>query len=301
MSAVDNAAAPLLALLSEIPSSSRSQAPRKISQLLVSLNAKGKTAKAETKKLQKLCGDVISDRQRPDAIAAQRAAVERGAERTRAFRDAACRLLPVCQFRARIMNGVLGAIQGCSAELAAGLRGSSQALRAAAEAVDSRRDFEGFVARSALIRFDLQCNPFVPIDLSHPVFADIDTRIQVAVPPIYPVGVAAVVDDFVAEGGNELSITRGKHVLLMEEPGSEWVFVMNPLTRATGYAPAAAVEKIGQALAVVVEVGAVGGDAYLQRGDYLAVKEVTDTHYKAVTTRGEQVTILRDHAAVIYG
>jgi hypothetical protein len=53
-------------------------------------------------------------------------------------------------------------------------------------------------------------------------------------------------------------------------------------------------------LGVVVEVGVVGGDAYLQRGDYLAVTGATETQWTAVTTRGETVTILKEHVAIIY-
>jgi hypothetical protein len=300
ISSVDNAAAPLIVFLDSIPTVSKSQTPRKIAQLLSTLTVKGKAAKAEAKKLQKLVTDLIHDRNRPDAISSQRQIFERATGPAAHFCQASARLLPICQFRARILNEVLEAMQNCCTDVGAELGKTAQSLRAAADAIRHRQDFERFVERSSLIRYDLQCNPFVPIDLSHPVFSDIDTKIQVAVPPIYPIGIGIVNEDFVAEGTNELSVTHGKHVLLMEWPGTDWICVMNPLTRARGYAPTAVVSRIGQALGVVVEVGVVGGEVYLQRGDYLAVTGAAENQWNTVTTRGEAVTILKEHVAIIY-
>jgi hypothetical protein len=300
ISAVDNAAAPLQAFLEIVRRSSKSQASKKIAHVLGILGTKGKSGKAEIKKLQKFVSNLIQDRTKPDAVASQQTIFTRAESQLHAFREASARLLPICQFRARAMNEVLGAIHACSVALEKQLRGAALGLRAAADAIDHRRDFELFISRSAVIRYDLQCNPFVPIDLSHPVFGDIDTRIQIAVPPIYPIGIATITEDFIAEGGNELSVTRWKYVLLMEWPGSEWICVMNPLTRAIGYTPATVVRRIADALGVVVEVGVVGGDAYLQRGDYLAVTGATENQWKGVTTRGEEVMILKEHVAIIY-
>jgi hypothetical protein len=193
-------------------------------------------------------------------------------------------------------------VQDASRDFAAALHEAARRLRERAEAVDFRADFGAFVEQSKLIRYDMICGDFVPVDVSHPVFADIDTRLQIDVPPIYPVGIARVVDDFIADGTDQISVVAGKYVLLMETITEGWVFVSNPLTRAMGYIPGRCVEAVGRALAVVVEAPrGLGDNVYVQLGDYVAVTGgEEESKYNVITTRGEELSMLKDTLGIIH-
>jgi hypothetical protein len=299
-SAVDQEGASVRSVIQEAAKLCKSQAPKKIAQLIASATSKGKGGKVDVKKLQKLLQEARADRRRPEAAQNQHRILEKATESVGRYKDAVCRLIPYCQLKGVAINDILTAIQTAGNDTSAGLKGCSDVLRAAADGITHQSDFTTFVQRHGLIRYDLQCKPFEPFDLSHPVFADVAVKVQVAVPPLYPVGIAHVVRDFVAEAPKELSVTRGKYVLLMELPRSVWVWVMNPLTRAMGYAPAEALERIGSALAVVSGIGAGGNDVFLQLGDYLALLDNTESPLRGVTTKGENVIVIRDRIAIIY-
>jgi hypothetical protein len=187
------------------------------------------------------------------------------------------------------------------ASLATSLNAVGEAILRVSEEIDFKSDFRDFVEGQRIIRYDLACEPFKPIDLSHPVFADLDTRIQDVVPPLYPVGLAAVVDDFQSAGANEMSCIKGKYVLLMEEIADVWVFVQNPNTRAMGYVPAASVKAVAPVLAIVLrQPDGLPDDVYIEVGAYVAVTAVDGPHADTVTIRGESVRLPREILGIIY-
>jgi hypothetical protein len=223
-------------------------------------------------------------------------------EKAESFRGSLAKIAPICHAQRRALTHITGALQDASCELAAALRETARGLRERAAAVDFRADFGRFVEASKLIRYDIVCDNFPPVDVSHPVFADIDTRLGIVVPPMYPVGIGRVVDDFVAKGADQLSVVTGKYVLLMETITDGWVFASNPLTRVMGYIPGHCVEAVGRAIAVVLKVPRLLVDnVHIQLGDYVAVMGSGETPaYEILTTRGEQLSVPKDTLGIIY-
>ena len=59
-----------------------------------------------------------------------------------------------------------------------------------ASEINFESDFNHFVDEKRLIRYDLKCDPFKPIDMSHPVFNNFEpSKIHniLAVPPVYTI------------------------------------------------------------------------------------------------------------------
>jgi hypothetical protein len=190
----------------------KSQAPKKVAQLLT----KGKLGKGDQKKLAKFVAEAAADRHLPENRTAQEQTMDAFARKTTELRLVLEHFGPICHTQRRVLTAVIAAIQGTSRQLADALHKSARRLRKSRKRINFEADFSAFVQRSNLIRYDLLCNPFPPIDVSHPVFADITPKIQIAVPPISPVGLAKVVRDHVTSASNQLSVTSGRYVLLME-------------------------------------------------------------------------------------
>jgi hypothetical protein len=134
--------------------------------------------------------------------------------------------------------------------------------------------------------------PFVPVDLSHPAFEDIDTRINVAVPPLFPVALGIMEDKFDAEGLREISRGEGQYVLLLEKKMDEWVLAMIPESREIGHVPSDFVREIGAQLGVLLESPA---GVMLGKGEYLAVVgNATEQTLTVVTEKGETMEIRKD-------
>jgi hypothetical protein len=259
--------------------------------------ARGKLGKSDTKKLSKLVAEAVADRRRLNCRAAQERLLRSVREKAESFRASLAKVAPVCHARRRTLVDITAAVQEASRDLTTMLHEAARRLRERAAAVDFRADFGAFVQQSKVIRYDMVCEDFVPVDVSHPVFADIDTRLHVEVLPIYPVGIARVVDDFVADRTDQISVGAGKYVLLMETITEGWVFVSNPFTRAMGYIPGRCVEAVGRALALVVKApNGLGDNVYVQLGDYVAVTHGEEEFkYNVITTRGEELVHAEGH------
>jgi hypothetical protein len=278
----------------------KSQAPKKIAQLL----AKGKVGKGDQKKLAKFVADATADRQKSETKSAQSQIMHVFITKMQCFKVLVDRIRPFCHTQRRILTETVSAFRETTERLAAAVQTSTAEFRESSRRLDFHADFTAFVRESKLIRYDLLCSPFKPIDVSHPVFVDIATKIQIAVPPIYPVGLAKVVRDHVSTASNQLSVTQGRYVLLMETIAEKWVYVSNPLTRVMGYVPKACVESVAPALAVVLRSPDPGQEVIMQCGDYVAVLEIGEggdrALCKVITTKGEALTVPRDLLGVIY-
>jgi hypothetical protein len=278
----------------------KSQALKKVAQLLT----KGKLGKGDQKKLAKFVADAAADRHRPENKVAQEQTMDAFARKATELRTVLEHFDPIYHTQRRVLTAVIAAIQGTSRQLANALHKSARRLRKSRKRINFQEDFSAFVQRSNLIRYDLLCNPFQPIDVAHPVFADIAPKIQIAVPPISPVGLAKVVRDHITSASNQLSVTEGRYVLLMEAITRKWVFVSNPLTRVMGYVPSICLKAVAPALAVVVRTPGAEEQVNVQCGDYVAVLNIEDGGEKApcsiVTIKGESKIMPRDLLGVIY-
>lgn len=143
-----------------------------------------------------------------------------------------------------------------------------------ASEINFEKDFIQFVAYKKIIRYDLKCEAFKPINMSHPVFNNFDPskiRNVIAVPPVYPIAMAKVLVSFTASDINEITIVKGKMVLLMEPPDYPWVLAMNPFTRQYGYVPSKYLEIVGNALGIITKEVLSDNGINLLVGDYVAI------------------------------
>ena len=243
--------------------------------------------KKSAKSLRKLMEKVVAARAEHAASRAQM--LDRGCASFSDFQSSVSVVRDACCGRVTAMKRGFDLVKDEYSRLAQRLRNCGASLKEKAEKIDFRSDFEKFVAETKIIRYDLECLPFESVDTSHPAFAGIETRINVAVPPLYPLALAKVVHSFAPENANEIACTKGKYVLLMEKADEEWVFVQNPVTNAMGYAPSACFEEVGDTIGVFIEQpdAETVRDARVSLGDYVAViGNAKDDKLVVVTTRG---------------
>jgi hypothetical protein len=243
--------------------------------------------------------------QRKSKEAARRALLQRSQDHFRGF----CRPMQqgyhVFADQIRSLRCSLAVVKEQYGRLAVQMRDFAKGVRESAAAIDFPADFSKFVGNHRIIRYDLRINPFKPVHSSHPAFADVDTRIRNIVPPIYPIALARVARTFVAESQQELSCTAGKYVLLMDRRASVWVLAMNPLTRLMGHVPSAAVQEVGNGLALFVDepdAALLPPGVRISRGDYVSVLGLDGASEKAVsviTTKGETVSVPKDLLAIL--
>jgi hypothetical protein len=283
--------------------------PGKITKLLGPGLAKGKLSKGDTKKLASLVAEVVAERSKPEIAQSYAPLREQGLVSMERFCLSADKLQKHATACAHAMASVVSAIQTSFAGLAGDLTKGAESLSAIADSIDFQSDFSAFVKTNKIIRYDLQCSAFQPIDLSHPVFSDIDTRIRIVVPPVFPVGLAKVNQDFTSEGQeSELSVSKGKYVLLMEPPTGDWVFVQNPMSRRTGYVPAAFIQQATPKLNLAIimktpDQAKLPQDVHVEVGAFVAVVGSHGEDGSAsdiVTVRGEHFTLPREVYGVIY-
>ncbi|OHT13782.1 hypothetical protein TRFO_16004 [Tritrichomonas foetus] len=160
-------------------------------------------------------------------------------------------------------------------EFASVLDETADAINRIHNQINYNSDFPSYVESKRLIRYDIIPDEFVPIDLNHPVFQEVQAIWTVPSLQIYPLALARVMETFVTTYSQEISVSKGKLVYLMEDLSYPWAFVQNPYTRATGYAPSYLFEIIGKGLgAILVDVGS--RDEMLQKGEYVAILENSD-------------------------
>lgn len=280
-----------------IPSLSQNE---KISKEVNKYIEKGEPIKAsKTKSLMK---DVKSAR---DKLLTSRTSILTKASReTESFTSSMQKVGESCERRVLALRESLDTVHSEYTQLSRNLQLCAESLRRTADMLDFKADFRSYVEKTKMIRYDIQCLPFMSIDVSHPAFADIDTRINVAVPPLYPVSLAKVVHTFTAESESEISCTKGKHMLLMEKPFTDWVFVMNPLTLLMGYAPRTCLEEIGSQLGVFLKTPSPGllevENVRAQQGDYVAIVSEQGDKLTVMTTQGDSIVVPKDLIGIIY-
>jgi hypothetical protein len=288
-----------LTFLTELlPESCKTQSPQKIAQLLTAIQRKGRPTKSESKKLQQLVVEALSERGK--SAQAQTSLTACGLEKLRHFNTNAAKLSVIAQARIPIMHSLLSAVPLFGQPFVADIRAAAQQLRAAADAIDFVSDFKSFVENNQIIRYDIPCPQFVPIDISHPGIPKIDARVRIPQPQFYPKAMAVVREDFIPKGGNEIAIQRGKHVLVIDDLGPEWVFVFNPINKTIGYVPKICLEALGENIGVVLGVGVATKDAgFIQRGEYVCVREVGKVEVDALTITGKNAKIRKDLVRII--
>lgn len=131
-------------------------------------------------------------------------------------------------------------------------------------------DFQNFVSKQKIIRYDILPDQFVPLDFSHECFSQISTISNVLSLQLYPFAIARMKKEFNAKESNELSMQKGKMVLLMEDLSLPWAFIQNPYTRVMGYAPSSFLELVGKGIGVLLEEFTTS-DEILNKGDYIAI------------------------------
>lgn len=137
--------------------------------------------------------------------------------------------------------------------------------------INFQNDFQNYVDKYKINRYDILPEPFVPLDFNHECFSNISTITNVLSLNIYPFAMAKIKKDFNAMYKNELPMQKGKMVLLMEDINFPWVFVQNPYTKKMGYAPSSFLEKIGYSLGVLLTEVATS-EEILNKGDYVAIE-----------------------------
>lgn len=89
---------------------------------------------------------------------------------------------------------------------------------------------------------------FLKVSLPECVAPNID---RIFLPQIY--GIARAKFNFNQGGSNEISFKKGAYIVLLEEPSSEWCFVMILPLSVQGFVPTKYLENIGVAAAVILE------------------------------------------------
>lgn len=137
--------------------------------------------------------------------------------------------------------------------------------------IDFHSDFQRFTEYNKIIRYDILPMDFKPIDLNHECFNQIATVSKIVAFQFYPYSMAKMKNDFIAVDKGELSVQKGKILLLMEDLSLNWTFAQNPYTRVMGYVPSSFLEEIGKGLGVLLyEFEAK--EEILNKGDYVAIE-----------------------------
>ena len=164
-----------------------------------------------------------------------------------------------------------------------------------------KEDMKSFLNIKKMIRYDMICEEFEPIEVNYnllnekpPVFPNELHSI------IYPISMAKAEKNFSAEYSNEISLRKGKIILLMEPPDTEWVLATNPFSRASGYVPSSHISIIKGSLAVVLkEISDQNGN--LQKGDYIVANPdpKNDNYFRCFTVMGNELLLRKNQVALI--
>ncbi|KAK8898052.1 hypothetical protein M9Y10_000312 [Tritrichomonas musculus] len=135
--------------------------------------------------------------------------------------------------------------------------------------INFQKDFQNYINKNKIIRHDIIPEQFKPLNFDHECFSQLATVTKVLSIQLYPFAMAKVKKEFVAKDNNELSVQKGKLMLLMEDLSLPWVYVQNPYTKVMGYAPSSFFEIIGNGLGVLLKDTQSKYDI-LHKGDYVA-------------------------------
>ncbi|OHT08787.1 hypothetical protein TRFO_22636 [Tritrichomonas foetus] len=217
------------------------------------------------------------------------------------FTTRAISLIEIFKNRNQMINQMIQELSKANTDFASSVFYLSSDLCAKTQEIDYFSDFKKFVDVRKIIRYDLQNDPFIPIDISHPVFSTVNTKIYTPVMPHYPIAIGQMIGNFTAESENEMSAAKGKAVLLMEPKDQNWVLVMNPITRNSGYVPASFINLISTSIGVIKDVSRSLTDKgfNFSRGDYVGIVGESQYNFSAVSVNGSAVEIPKEIVAKI--
>jgi hypothetical protein len=172
---------------------------------------------------------------------------------------------------------------------------AGRALRQVATTIDFPCDFTEFVRQEDLKWVDVSPPPFERFKFASR-FACPDVIVIERFTIVYfPVGMARAKADFTPEAPDELVLTKGTVVWLMQQPKEQWVLAMAKVREQSGFVPTAFVEPIGVALAAVLP-GAVG----VRSGMLVAViKERPRGRVLCEKADGRKIDIAREKLAIL--
>lgn len=162
-----------------------------------------------------------------------------------------------------------------------------------------RDDMLAFVKQRKIARYDLRDLEFEAIDTSGPAFEGLDTKIDVQVADIYPIGMAKVVKDYLATDEKQMNCKMGKRLMLMEEPDGDWCYVMNPITLTCGFVPTECLERVKGSLGIVIRQPGLD-DGSLSVGDFVMIVETTSSAYITEDVLGTRGISPKHLIGVIY-
>ena len=223
------------------------------------------------------------------------------------FEGAILSLEKLCDARVEQVQQLLSDAQSHYAVLQSDIQKIATELKEISDDVHYKESFSTFVNNNNIIRYDIPCPPFVPIDISGPEFEGIPPP---EIPPMqtnYPIALGYIEESFVGTDENTLSCTRGQYILLMEPNNEEWVFCMSPVTFETGYIPNWAIKVVGIKLGVITReamLGELPDDVRTKPGDYIAIlrffeEPKENPMVEVMTTFGKQVTVPNNMIGII--
>ncbi|KAH0795835.1 SH3 domain containing protein [Histomonas meleagridis] len=204
-------------------------------------------------------------------------------------------------FRDQALLNLLDGFCNCIECVVAGIEKTNGLLMKIHDSIDMGYDFGVFIETKRIVRYNITCPKFEEVDFD---FDEEKIPLEIKNED-FPVAIAEVVENFVCGGENEISCTKGKYLLLMEEPDEEWCCVMNPITHVTGFVPSYCVKSTSKTLGICVREPKPGEakGIVVGVGDFLSIIEDNpiDTMYKVETIRGEVGTIPKGSVGIICG
>lgn len=159
---------------------------------------------------------------------------------------------------------------------------SSQFIKSM-NSINFQTDFQNFIKENKIIRYDILPDEFKPLDFSHECFSEITKVSNVLSFQLYPYSMAKVTSEFIPEDSNEISVKKGKIVLLMESLSLPWTFIQKPYTNELGYVPTSFLEEIGKGIGVLLNEYTTS-DEVLNKGDYVAIESRDNSEFYVVHT-----------------
>lgn len=179
-----------------------------------------------------------------------------------------------------IYNGIVNKMQTCTTN-----------IRECAQKLDITSDLSRHIKYNKIVRYDIPMKEFKRIEISDPAFQGVK-KIPKEISPVYPVGMARIVQSFDGSGPNEINCRKGKYALLMEKPDLDWCCVMHPVTHRTGFIPSYCVEAISNTFGIIIRNPE--GDFKLSIGDFVAITDDSNSaSYEVETAFGEKGTLSR--------
>jgi hypothetical protein len=137
--------------------------------------------------------------------------------------------------------------------LAEQFKAHSVALTGSSKQVDFTKDFREFVKRADFRFIDISPSPFDRFKFTSRYAVPDVINIERFTMPHLPLYIARVIADFTGEDRDELSVTTGQVIYLMQNPRDQWVFAMQRPFGICGFVPTNFVRIVGCGIAVVLK------------------------------------------------